>query len=156
MAGSGGVETAEYSDIVINGVFVTVAGLDANLSARRAVHSSTNKALAWNDRLFNIENVTGTQRNDRFVGNRQDNVFDGQGEVGRSDRQTTFTDAKGKTYQVTADVVEYQGMQADYTFGGVADNFTVAGIRIGTDTLINIEFLRFNGDDTVVATADLF
>ncbi|MEL6490782.1 MAG: ExeM/NucH family extracellular endonuclease [Cyanobacteria bacterium J06621_3] len=156
MAGSGGVDTADYSDIVINGVFGTVAGLDANLSTRRAVHSSTNKALAWNDRLFNIENVTGTQRNDRFVGNRQDNVFDGQGEVGRSDRQTTFTDAKGKTYQVTADVVEYQGMQADYTFGGVADNFTVAGNRIGTDTLINIEFLRFNGDDTVVATADLF
>ncbi len=154
--GAGGSDTADYSDLAIEGVFGTVAGVDANVSARVAKHSSTNKALAWEDRLFNIENVIGTQRNDRFIGNRKDNIFDGRSEVGRSDRRTTFIDQRGSAYEVTADVAEYQGMQADYTFGGTADSLTVSGKRIGTDTLIDIEFLRFNGDDAVVATADLF
>lgn len=55
------------------------------------------------------------------------------------------------------DTAEYEGIQADYRFAaGVADSFTVQGPSIGTDTLISIEFLRFTGDNTLVATADLF
>ena len=156
LIGGTGTDTADYSDLTINGVFGTVAGLDANLLSGEFNHSSTNNALTWTDTVSNIENVTGTERNDRFIGDRPNNVFDGRGEVGRSDRQTEFTALNGETYNVIADVVEYQGSQADFTFAGSADNFTVTGDREGTDTLIDIEFVRFNADSSVIATTDLF
>jgi predicted extracellular nuclease len=156
LRGGNGTDTADYSDLTINGVFGTVAGLDANLRSGTFIHSSTNNALTWTDTVSGIENVTGTERNDRFISNAQDNVFNGQGEVGRSDRQTEFTDLNDRIYTVTADVAEYRGSQSDFTFVGTADNFTVTGgNNIGTDTLIDIEFIRFNGDQTVVATTDL-
>ncbi|MEO0845162.1 MAG: lamin tail domain-containing protein [Cyanobacteria bacterium J06648_1] len=154
LRGQRGNDTADYSDLTFNGVFGNVPGLDANLSSNSAVHSSNNNALTWTDTLNTIENVTGTQRNDRFIGNSQDNIFDGQGEVNRSDRQTQFTSLSGENYTVIADVVEYQGSQADFTFTGSADNFTAAGSE-GNDTLIEIEFVRFNADNSVIATSDL-
>ncbi|MGD1920616.1 MAG: calcium-binding protein, partial [Pleurocapsa sp.] len=155
LRGQGGNDTADYSDLTFNGVFGTVAGLDVNLADNSALHSSNNNALTWTDNLTTIENVTGTQRNDRFIGNSGDNVFDGRGEVGRSDRQTQFTALNGETYTVTADVVEYSGSQSDYSFAGSADSFTIAGNGDGTDTLIEIEFVRFNGDSSLIATDDL-
>ncbi|MEM1281503.1 MAG: hypothetical protein AAGG53_16115, partial [Cyanobacteria bacterium P01_H01_bin.152] len=148
-------DTADYSDLAINGVFGTVAGLDANLRTRKFKHSSTNNALTWTDIVRSIENVIGTQRNDRFIGNGQDNIFDGQGEVGRSDRQTQFTNQRGVDYTVIADVVEYRGSMSDFTFSGTADNFTATSNRDGTDTLIDIEFVRFNRDGMTIATSDL-
>lgn len=54
------------------------------------------------------------------------------------------------------DTAQYEGTEADYTFLGVADNFTVQGARIGEDTLIDIEFLSFTNEDTIVATTELF
>ena len=153
--GGDGIDTADYSDLPINGVFGTIAGLDANLRSNEFQHSSTNNALTWIDTVTGIENVTGTQRNDRFIGNRQDNLFNGQGEVARSDRQTELTALNGETYAVIADVVEYRGLESDFTFMGTADNFTATGNNTGTDTLIDIEFVRFNDDNTVVATTDL-
>ena len=155
LRGQNGIDTADYSDLNFNGVFATVAGLDVNLDNNRALHSSSNNPLTWTDRINTIENVTGTQRNDRFIGNSQDNVFDGQGQVGRNDRQTVFTSLNGEDYQVIADVVEYSGSQSEFSFTGSADNFTVSGNNEGTDTLIDIEFVRFNEDNTVVATTDL-
>jgi predicted extracellular nuclease len=152
LQGNTGVDTADYSDLTFNGVFGTVAGVDVNLTRRQAQHSSTNNALTWTDTLLNIENVIGTSRNDRFIGDANDNVFDGQGEVGRNDRRTTFTDLDGDVYQVIADVVEYSGNQSEFMFIGSADNFTVTGAGIGTDTLINIEFLKF--DDSLVSVSD--
>ncbi|MGF1481573.1 MAG: SGNH/GDSL hydrolase family protein [Cyanophyceae cyanobacterium] len=153
--GGDGTDTADYSDLSFAGVFGSVAGLDVNLERKKAVHSSTNNSLRWSDTLRHIENVIGTSTNDRFIGNGSDNVFDGQGEVGRDDRQTHFTALDGETYRVTADVVEYSGSQSDYIFMGSADNFTAAGDSIGRDTLLDIEFVRFNADRAVVATADL-
>ena len=151
--GGSGIDTADYSDLAINGVFGNVAGLDANLRNGEFKHSSTNNPLTWTDTVSGIENVTGTQRNDRFVNKNMDNVFDGQGEVGRSDRITTFesifTDG---SYIVTGDVVEYQGNITHYSFAGNADNFTVTR-NDQTDTLIDIEFVKF--DDGVFATAEL-
>jgi serralysin len=152
--GEQGTDTADYSDLVFNGVFGTVAGVDVNLAANQAQHSSTNNALTWNDTLISIENVIGTSRNDRFIGNANDNVFDGQGAVNRNDRRTTFRDLDGDNYQVIADVVEYSGNRSDFTFTGSADNFTVTAAGIGVDTLINIEFIKFN--DGLVAVNNLF
>ena len=154
LRGQAGNDTADYSDLTFNGVFGTVPGLDVNLADRIARHSSNNNSLTWTDTITTVENVTGTRRNDRFIGDNGDNVFDGQGEVNRSDRQTEFTALNGENYSVIADVVEYQGSQSDFTFTGSADNFTVAGSE-GTDTLIAIEFVRFNADNSVVATSDL-
>ena len=154
LRGQAGNDTADYSDLTFNGVFGSVASLDVNLGDRSAKHSSNNNSLTWMDTLNTIENVTGTRRNDRFIGNSQDNVFDGQGEVARSDRQTEFIAQNGEHYTVTADIVEYRGSQSDFSFTGSADNFIVAGNE-GTDTLIDIEFIRFNADSSVVATDDL-
>jgi hypothetical protein len=153
--GGRGTDTADYSDLSFNGVFGTVPGVDANLAAGTAIHSSTNQALNWTDTLNNIENITGTSRNDRFIGNRQDNVFDGRGE--RSDRQTSFTDLDGDSYQVTGDVVEYTGNPEDVVFGVSRQRiggFTVTGNRIGTDTLINIEEVKF--DNSLVPVDSLY
>ena len=150
LRGGAGIDTADYSDLTFAGVNLDVAGLDVNLSQRRALHSSDNNALSWNDRLNTIENVHGTSRNDRFIGDGQDNLFSGGDELGWV--QTTFTDLNGDTYQVTGDVVEYSGNESDFTILGSTDNFTVQGSGIGTDTLIDIEFLKF--DDGLVAVDD--
>ncbi|MCL6435463.1 MAG: ExeM/NucH family extracellular endonuclease [Leptolyngbyaceae cyanobacterium HOT.MB2.61] len=152
--GGSGIDTADYSDLVFNGVFGTIAGLDVNLISGIARHSSTNRALAWADTLSNIENVIGTSRNDRFIGDANNNVFDGGSQVGRSDRLTTFTALNGQTYTVTGDVVEYSGTRASFTLSGDRDRFTVTGSGIGTDTLINIEFIKF--DDGLFSVASLF
>ncbi|MGB3758680.1 MAG: hypothetical protein WBA07_20245 [Rivularia sp. (in: cyanobacteria)] len=43
-------------------------------------------------------------------------------------------------------------MATDFTIVGSVDNFTVSGSGIGKDTLIDIEFLKF--DDGLVAVND--
>ncbi|MEO1761022.1 MAG: calcium-binding protein [Cyanobacteria bacterium J06629_18] len=157
LRGQGDIDVADYSDLTFNGVFGTVAGLDVNLNTNKAKHSSNNNALTWTDTLTTIENVQGTSRNDRFIGDSNDNVFYGRGEVGRNDRQTEFIGLNGESYKVIGDVVEYEGNQSDFTFGvSEAPYFggiTVKGHGIGTDTLLGIEFLKFN--DALVATSDI-
>ncbi|MEO1763604.1 MAG: hypothetical protein AAFR83_16920 [Cyanobacteria bacterium J06629_18] len=157
LRGQDGIDIADYSDLSFNGIFGTVAGLDVNLNTNKALHSSSNNALTWTDTLTTIENVIGTSRNDRFIGDENDNVFYGLGEVGRDDRQTEFTGLDGSSYQVIADVVEYDGEQSEFTFGvseaPFAGGLTVSGSGIGTDTLIGIEFIKF--DDGVVAISDI-
>lgn len=155
LRGQAGVDTADYSDLSFGGISSSIAGVDVNLDQNQAIHSSTNNALSWTDTLTTIENVVGSSRNDRFVGNRRDNLFDGGDEVGRRDRQTQFTAANGETYRVIGDVVEYGGSQSDFTFVGTADSFTATASGIGIDILIDIEFVRFNADSAVIATADL-
>ena len=151
--GGVGVDTADYSDLAFNGVWGAVAGLDVNLETGEALHSSVNNALTWKDELTGIENVNGTTQNDRFIGDAQNNLFNGNGQVGREDRRTTFTGIDGD-YYVTGDVVEYSGIRDDYTLSGSASSFTVTGTGIGTDTLENIEFLKFN--DGLVTVANEF
>ncbi|EKQ68218.1 putative extracellular nuclease [Leptolyngbyaceae cyanobacterium JSC-12] len=154
--GGVGIDTVDYSDLVFNGVFGAIAGLDINLAAGITKHSSTNNSLGSTDVLIGIENIIGTSRNDRFIGDANDNVINGGGQVGRSDRRTTFTDLDGDVYTVIADVVEYSGNRADFQIlpGGSASNFRITGSGIGTDTLLNIEFLKFN--DGLITTSSLF
>ncbi len=154
LRGQGGIDVADYSDLTFNGVFGSVAGLDVNLNTNKAKHSSNNNALTWTDTLTTIENVIGTSRNDRFIGDKNDNVFYGLGEVGRDDRQTEFQGVDGETYKVIGDVVEYSGNFSKFTFGQSSSPFfglTVTGTGVGTDILIDIEFLKF--DDGLVATS---
>ena len=153
--GGAGVDTADYSDLGFGGVSGTVAGLDVNLKDGVALHSSVNNSLTWTDELTGIENVNGTTQNDRFIGDEHDNLFNGNGQVGREDRRTNFTGLDGQIYRVTGDVVEYLGSRSEYTLSGSVDSFTVTGTGIGTDTLKDIEFLKFN-DSLVTVTPDLF
>jgi len=157
LRGQGGIDVADYSDLTFNGVFGTVAGLDVNLNTNKAKHSSNNNALTWTDTLTTIENVIGTSRNDRFIGDSNDNVFYGLGEVGRNDRQTEFIGLDGDSYKVIGDVVEYDGNQSDFTFGVSSEPYfggiTVTGDGIGTDILLGIEFLKF--DDALIAASDI-
>ncbi|MGB6298669.1 MAG: calcium-binding protein, partial [Rivularia sp. (in: cyanobacteria)] len=157
LRGQGGIDVADYSDLTFNGVFGTVAGLDVNLNHNIALHSSNNNALTWTDTLTTIENVIGTSRNDRFIGDENDNVFYGLGEVGRDDRQTEFMGLNGESYKVTGDVVEYDGDRHDFTFGVSSEPYfggiTVTGDGIGTDILLGIEFLKF--DDGLIAASDI-
>ena len=141
LAGAGGVDTADYAGLTFDGLDPDVTGLDVDLRFSEAIHSGDTVALGFTDEIRGVENLIGTQRNDRFVGNRADNVFDGQGEGSAA---TTFADIVNDTpYQVEGDVVEYFGARDVYEITGTADNFTVTGTASGTDTLIGIEFLRF-------------
>lgn len=158
LKGQDDIDVADYSDLTFDGVFATVAGLDVNLNKNSAKHSSNNNALTWTDTLTSIENVIGTSRNDRFIGDSNNNVFYGLGEVGSSDdHQTEFIGLNGAEYKVTGDVVEYSGNFSEFTFGQSSSPFfglTVTGTGVGTDTLINIEFLKF--DDGLVAIDSIF
>ena len=141
----------------MNYVSNAVAGVDVNLRRNQARHSSDNNALTWTDTLTSIENVSGTSRNDRFIGDSNDNVFYGLAEVGRDDHQTEFIGLDGEHYHVTGDVVEYDGDRCDFEFGESEQPYvgglTVTGDKIGTDILLGIEFIKFNDD--LVATSNI-
>ncbi|MDY7020554.1 MAG: ExeM/NucH family extracellular endonuclease, partial [Cyanobacteriota bacterium] len=149
LIGGAGNDTADYSDLAINGVFGTIAGLDANLRSREFKHSSTNNPLTWTDEVRGVENVTGTQRNDRFISNGQDNIFDGQDQVDRRDRPTEFVDLRGNPYTVIGDVVEYRASSNNFSFAQDGDALIVTGAN-QQDTLIDIEFVKF-GDGLFVS-----
>ena len=78
-------------------------------------------------------------------------------EIARDDCQTKFKAFNGDTYHVTGDVVEYDGKLSEFSFGVSGSPFvglTVTKDNIGTDTLIDVEFLKF--EDTLVAIDDFF
>lgn len=157
LRGQEGTDTLDYSDLAFAGVFGSVAGLDVNLRAREALHSGVNAALSFRDEVSGFETVIGTSRNDRFVGNRQDQVLVGGDEVGRADRATTFIDRGGEDYSVTGDVVEYFGDREEYAFVELAPGVVQSiSDRDGVDTLIGFEFVRFDREDATVAIDDLF
>lgn len=154
LRGQGGIDVADYSDLPFGDLPNSIAGVDVNLNHNRAKHSSTNNFLDSTDILRGIENVIGTSRNDRFIGDRRDNVFYGLSEIGSN---TEFVDNDGDTYSVTGDVVEYDGDLSEFTFGVSESPFlglTITKDDIGTDTLIDVEFLKF--DDVLVETDDFF
>ena len=153
LKGQNGIDVADYSDLHFDGISASIAGVDVNLDRHVARHSSTNNALHSTDTLIEIENVIGTSRNDRFMGDKKDNVFYGLSEIGKSDRHTEFVSGDGESYQVVGDVVEYDGELAEFTFGESEALFagsTVTGDKVGTDILIDIEFLKF--DDVLIST----
>lgn len=151
LSGGSGNDTADYSDLTFKRVPKWIAGVDVNLPEGVAWHSGNKQPLGWLDSLRNIENAVGTERNDRFVGDRKDNVFDGGDEL--SGKKTLFIGHTVPLYRADGDVVEYTGESSDYTIAGTADSFTVNGPRTGTDTLEDIEYLKFR--DGLYAVADL-
>ncbi|MGB5632068.1 MAG: alkaline phosphatase D family protein [Waterburya sp.] len=113
----------------------------------------------------------GGNGKDEFTGSRVDDTLrDGEGDdlleggkgmdrlFGESDNDLLIggPDKDLLNGGLGEDTAQYQGTQADYTLLGVADNFTVQGTGIGEDTLIDIEFLSFTKEDTIVPTSELF
>ena len=148
LRGQAGVDIADYSDLTFRGISKSVAGVDVDLNNNKAQHSSNHNPLGWTDTLTTIENVQGTKRNDRFIGDSNNNVFYGIGEKGN--HISDFIGLNGKSYQVAGDVVEYKGNSSDFQlseipiesafFGGI----TVTGSGIGEDIINDIEFLKFD------------
>lgn len=157
LRGQAGIDIADYSDLTFKGVSKSVAGVDVDLNTNKAKHSSNHNPLTWTDTLTTIENVQGTKRNDRFIGDSNNNVFYGIGEAGN--HETEFIGLDNKSYQVAGDVVEYKGNSSDFQlseipiesafFGGI----TVTGSGIGEDIINDIEFLKF--DDGLFAVESL-
>jgi len=117
--GGEGIDTAGYAE--------SPEGVTVNL--RDGTGSGGHAA---GDTLVDIENVIGSAHDDVFIGNADDNLFDG---------------GAGQ------DTVVFAGNRADYTIAMNADgNLTVedgvAG-RDGTDTVKNIETLSFADGETV-------
>ena len=153
LKGQNGIDVADYSDLPFDGISASIAGVDVSLEQNKARHSSTNNPLHSTDTLIEIENVIGTSRNDRFIGDSQDNVFYGLSEIGHSDRASEFVGGDGESYQVVGDVVEYDGNLEDFTFGVSETPFaglTITEDTVGTDILIDVEFLKF--DDVLIST----
>ncbi|MGL5083095.1 MAG: Ig-like domain-containing protein [Microcoleaceae cyanobacterium] len=148
--GGGGTDTADYSDLIFNATS-GIVGLDINLRTRVALHSSPDNALTWTDTVKDVETVIGTNLTDRFVGNGGNNRIEGGAE---SASVVTLTDSKGNSYTVTGDVVEYSNPRSRFTVGGTVDNLTLTRTGDGTDTLLDIEFVKFS--DGVFAASELF
>ena len=151
LEGQGGIDVADYSDLPFDDS-ASIAGVDVSLEQNKARHSSNNNPLDSTDTLIEIENVVGTSRNDRFIGDSQDNVFYGLSQIGQSDRASEFVSGDGESYQVEGDVVEYDGNLTEFTLGLSQAPFaglSVTGNEVGTDILIDIEFLKF--DDVLIS-----
>ena len=67
LSGQNGIDVADYSDLPFDGISDSIAGVDVNLEQNHVRHSSTDNALHSTDTLIEIENVIGTNRNDRFL-----------------------------------------------------------------------------------------
>ncbi|WP_187170345.1 cadherin-like domain-containing protein [Salidesulfovibrio onnuriiensis] len=119
---------------------VSYAASDAGVSIDLAAGTGTG-GHAEGDILSNIENVIGSAYDDNITGNDQDNELTG----GEGD--DTLGGAGGN------DTVIYDGDYSDYTVtqngdGTVTVAWNGTGTNWGTDTLSNIETIKFN-DKTI-------
>ncbi|MGK7928614.1 MAG: ExeM/NucH family extracellular endonuclease [Spirulina sp.] len=143
--GNGGIDTATVTIRVLDGEFREGgAGRDFLLGT-----SGDDTLIGQGGR----DTLVGKKGDDfLFGGAGRDFLFGGKGD--------DFLDGgAGKDFLIGGrgeDTARYDGVLSDYTFSGAAGYFTVRGAGMGKDTLINIEFLSFAGDDTLVPTADLF
>jgi Ca2+-binding RTX toxin-like protein len=133
--GGDGVDTADYNAL---GGFAT-SRVVVNLEAGTATIGGQT------DTLTDVENVIGTDLVDLFIGNDQDNVFDG------GTNTDTGVSLPGVERTVGGDIVKYDGNLADFTITGSISEFTVFSAATGTDTLRNIEGLQFNDGLVVVS-----
>lgn len=105
------------------------------------------------------EYILGLNGKDKIVGGTGDDLIDGGSGKDRlfgEEGDDTFIGGTGKDLidgGTGTDTAVYDGSIDNFTFNGTADNFQVQGMDLGTDTLIDVEFLKFQ--DGVFATSDL-
>lgn len=120
---AGGMDTIAYGgneDAII----------DLRAGAFSSLGATDNLAIAYG---VTIENAVGGGGNDKLVGNRTDNVFDGGGEV-----DIAFYDGPRSGYRITT---AFDGVSILIT-----DIDASNGVS-GTDTLRNVEWARFGDQD---------
>jgi Ca2+-binding RTX toxin-like protein len=144
--GGTGIDIADYTSLLL---FGSAFGIDVNLSAGTVLESTVFGPET--DLIANVEVIIGTASNDRFIGDGNNNTFIGNFEHGT--KETTFGGLEGDSYSVTGDVAEYTGARQDFLLRGSAENFTVLGGETGIDTLIDVEFLKF--DDPLLTTGEI-
>gem|GEM_PF-1526433 len=160
LVGGEGQDTVSYS--------AATSGVNVNLNTGTATDGNGGV-----DTLIDIENASGSELNDTLAGNSQNNVIAGDGGddsisggdgddrlLGDDGADTIHGDA-GDDILVGgggndtlfggagSDVAEFRGYYADYTVTVEGSTVTVIGID-GTDTLTDIEFLRFADGDVYV------
>lgn len=143
--GGGGTNTLDLGDgtntvYVENGDYDILTGT-GNDSIGLGTGTDTVIAGDGNNIIYMID-VSSTGAKDILTGSGDDFIQTGAG-------NDTVDGGLG------TDTVQFAGTEADYSFSGVADNFTITGADIGTDTLMNIETLFFTGSNTVVDTTNL-
>jgi Ca2+-binding RTX toxin-like protein len=105
-----------------------------NLGDGHYARGNVANALLFNgDTRSLIENAVGGAGGDVLYGNVAANVLDGRG---------------------GSDTVVLAGRQSDYVFAGTAANLAATSSGI-TDTLLNVEFIRFLGSGLTVSVNDL-
>ncbi len=143
---AGGVDTVSVAGqtvgAVLNltpGTFSSVGRISANFVSAPAINNIAIAFGTW------IENATGSALADEITGNALHNILTGGGGNDRLDGRTG------------TDVAVYSGLRAEYDITGAGVGFSVADRvpgRDGTDTLTNIEILRFADLDLrIISTA---
>ncbi|MGK7947258.1 MAG: SGNH/GDSL hydrolase family protein [Xenococcaceae cyanobacterium] len=105
------------------------------------------------------EYILGLNGKDKIVGGTGDDLIDGGNGKDRlfgEEGDDTFIGGTGKDLidgGTGTDTAVYDGSIDNFTFKGTADCFQVKGMGLGKDTLIDVEFLKFQ--DGVFATSDL-
>jgi Ca2+-binding RTX toxin-like protein len=156
LLGGTGTDRAQYND--------SAAGLTVDLQV-----ASTNTGIAAGDTFSSIEDLYGSHFNDVLRGNTADNTIWGAGGndriFGRNGDDTLFGDAGNDILNGGAgddhldggagshDTAVFNGAAGDYTLTDNGDGtFEISGGTSGTDTLKNIEELRFT-DGTFTLTS---
>jgi serralysin len=107
----------------------------ANLGDGHYARGNIANALLFDgDTRSLIENAMGGAGGDMLYGNVAANILDGRGGT---------------------DTVVLTGLQSDYVFAGTVANVTATGFGM-TDTLLNVEFIRFLGSGLTVSVESLF
>ena len=130
--GGSGIDTADYSS----------ASTDITVNLKKGI------ALGdGNDILVSIENITGGNGNDNFVGDTTNNIFQGGG------GDDTLSGALGNDTLnggSGSDTVDYSGVSSSL----VVNLFTGVATGDGVDTLISIENIK-GGSFSDILTGDL-
>ena len=140
-AGNNEIIGGAGDDILDGGAGFDIASYEGDQSVRVDLSKTgpQNTGGAGIDALSNFEGLTGSLRSDILIGDAKDNSFEG----GLGD--DIIDGGAG------ADTAIFWGQAKDYTWTLNADGtWTVKGLE-GTDTLLNIETLKFN-DKSVTLT----
>ncbi|MCE8519066.1 hypothetical protein KBY31_20290 [Ruegeria pomeroyi] len=147
--GGDGVDTVTY--------FMSGEGVTASLRNGARVNGEEtgygSRGDAARDLYFEIENLVGTRFDDRLTGNSGRNQLSGlEGDdflFGYEDVDYLKGGAGNDTIDggTGSDYALFDGDRADYTLTRTADNAVTVTGPDGTDSLINVEYFRFDDGD---------
>ncbi|MCE8540238.1 M10 family metallopeptidase C-terminal domain-containing protein [Ruegeria pomeroyi] len=147
--GGDGVDTVTY--------FMSGEGVTASLRNGARVNGEEtgygSRGDAARDLYFEIENLVGTRFDDRLTGNSGRNQLSGlEGDdflFGYEDVDYLKGGAGNDTIDggTGSDYALFDGDRADYTLTRTADNAVTVTGPDGTDSLINVEYFRFDDED---------